>query len=73
VDASHLFFVIGLICGGAAMWAGMVVFEWFRERWVRPVELDTSVERLRALGRHPSQAELQLLAEENIERYRRQR
>jgi hypothetical protein len=73
VDASHLFFVIGLICGGAAMWAGMVVFEWFRERWVPPVKLDNYQERLRALDRHPSQAELQRMAEENLERYRRAR
>jgi hypothetical protein len=56
------------------VWVGFVAYQWLTDLSRRKrFEIDTSIERLRALDRHPSQAELQLLAEENIERYRRAR
>jgi hypothetical protein len=67
--------VLGIFAGIPLGILGLVAYQTFSAYLAhrKHFEMDTSVERLRALGRHPSQAELQLLAEENIERYRRTR
>jgi hypothetical protein len=67
--------LMGLVTGTLLGVMATLTYQWASAYLSRRrhFEIDTSVERLRALGRHPSQAELQLLAEENLERYRRTR
>jgi hypothetical protein len=66
---------MGLVTGTLLGVMATLTYQWASAYLARRrhFEMDTSVERLRALDRHPSQTELQRIAERNLEQYRRVR
>jgi hypothetical protein len=66
--------LIGWVTAVPLVWVGFVAYQWLTDLSRRKrFEIDSSLERLRALDRHPSQAELRRMADRNVEQYRRVR